>query len=244
MLQPLTGGLTPLGVGRLAGSYASKVLATAPANLLAYWKLDELSGSVAHDSSGNGRHGTYQNGVTLNGATFEDGSPAASFDGINDYVDVYSSSLASAFNGSEGTLLVWVRSSALGLTGRHDAFRIAGASTSRVTLIKGTPASSVTESYLAGGVTNNVSLPYDGTDWFQSIISWSKSADAVKVYLNGSLVGSATGLGSWVGELDLASVVLGAVNTSGTFSWDGSLAHAALWDTALNTTQIAHLALV
>ncbi len=51
---------------------------------LAYWKLDEGSGNIAHDSSGHDYDGT------INGATWTNGysSYALSFDGVNDYVDL------------------------------------------------------------------------------------------------------------------------------------------------------------
>lgn len=45
--------------------YAMEVFWDNPA---AYWKLDETSGTTAVDSSGNGNHGTYGSGVTLNQA--------------------------------------------------------------------------------------------------------------------------------------------------------------------------------
>jgi hypothetical protein len=39
--------------------YAKAVLASKPA---AYWRLDEMSGDVAHDASGHGRHATFAGG--------------------------------------------------------------------------------------------------------------------------------------------------------------------------------------
>lgn len=42
--------------------YADAVLADSPA---LYWRLDETSGTVAADASGNGRNGTYTGGFTL-----------------------------------------------------------------------------------------------------------------------------------------------------------------------------------
>ncbi len=45
-----------------ACDYAETVLASEP---LAYWRLGELTGSVAKDSSGNDHHGTYEPGVAL-----------------------------------------------------------------------------------------------------------------------------------------------------------------------------------
>ncbi len=65
----------------LSGSEISEL-----SGLVAYWKLDESSGTVAVDSSPNGNDGTYTNGVTL----FQTGQvdQAAEFDGSDDYVGV------------------------------------------------------------------------------------------------------------------------------------------------------------
>jgi hypothetical protein len=48
------------------GSYDAMVLGEP--SLVAFYKLDEASGTVAHDAKG-GRHGVYHGGVTLAGAT-------------------------------------------------------------------------------------------------------------------------------------------------------------------------------
>lgn len=47
---------------KLSIAYRSAVLADSP---LAYWPLDDLSGTTATDVSGNGRDGTYSGGYTL-----------------------------------------------------------------------------------------------------------------------------------------------------------------------------------
>jgi hypothetical protein len=59
-------------------------------NPLGYWRLGETSGVIASDSSGHGRNGTYVNGVGLGlaGALYGDPNKAASFDGVNDNVQV------------------------------------------------------------------------------------------------------------------------------------------------------------
>jgi Concanavalin A-like lectin/glucanases superfamily len=44
------------------GPYAQSVVASRP---LAYWRLDDMQGPTALDSSGNGRHATYQGGVAF-----------------------------------------------------------------------------------------------------------------------------------------------------------------------------------
>jgi hypothetical protein len=68
-------------------TYASTVLSDAP---LAYWRLDEASGTVAHDSSGNGNDAMYTGGFTPGspGALIGDADTAATLDGTTGYVDV------------------------------------------------------------------------------------------------------------------------------------------------------------
>jgi hypothetical protein len=84
------------------GGYPSAVLADGP---LAYWRFEETSGTQAADGSGNGRHGSYV-GPTLGAAGAFAGSLAASFDGINDLVQV--SGLPSSL--PRVTVEAWVKS--------------------------------------------------------------------------------------------------------------------------------------
>jgi len=67
-----------------------------------YWKFDEGTGSIAHDSSGNSHYGT------LYGASWTTGisESALRFDGIDDYVEVPNSA---DMNPSTITLMAWVR---------------------------------------------------------------------------------------------------------------------------------------
>lgn len=57
---------------------------TPPANLVAWWPLDETGGTTAHDIVG-GHHGTHVNGPT---PTTGKVASALAFDGVDDYVDV------------------------------------------------------------------------------------------------------------------------------------------------------------
>ena len=58
--------------------------------LLAYWKFDETSGNIAHDSSGNGYHGTVYGATWTGGGLY--------FDGVDDYVDLDAHSENLGFN--------------------------------------------------------------------------------------------------------------------------------------------------
>jgi hypothetical protein len=115
--QTLTGsdgswsGTTPISFSRqwqrcAAGSdYAATVLADLP---LGYWRFEEVAGSVASDSSGNGRSGSYLGGAALGAAGAVAGSKAASFDGVNDEVTV--STGAAALSPPQLTVEAWAKS--------------------------------------------------------------------------------------------------------------------------------------
>ena len=70
-------------VGRL--TYAQTVLQDHP---VAWWKLNEASGTVAADSSGNGYNGTYEGGFTLAALVNPSGvgGKGVKFDGSTGYV--------------------------------------------------------------------------------------------------------------------------------------------------------------
>jgi len=64
-------------------AYSDEVIADAP---LAYWRLDETSGTTANDAIGS-NHGTYTGGYTLNQPGIPStGRPAALFNGSSGYV--------------------------------------------------------------------------------------------------------------------------------------------------------------
>ena len=91
-VEPGGGSFTDSGSGNCHGAppasvlpYHEQVLAASPA---AYWRLGETSGTTAADQLG-ANPGTY-NGVLLNqpGALAGETDASASFDGVNDYVQV------------------------------------------------------------------------------------------------------------------------------------------------------------
>jgi hypothetical protein len=90
----------------LPSPYAQLVLSDMP---LAYYRLDEASGSTVHDLSGNGNDATYVGGVTPGapGAVAGDPDTAATFDGSTGYIDAGN---IFAFPGNDPfSLEAWVR---------------------------------------------------------------------------------------------------------------------------------------
>lgn len=246
LLMPWAGGANPL-------AYTNKVIAIAPANLIAYWPLADTSGSTAVNAEGTAaRNGTYPGGgntPTLGAAGIGDGRTSASFDG-GDYVSIHTASLAAAFNGVEGTLSAWFQVSAVGdwsdSTERNVVKLTVDASNFVHMKKANTGFPRFTFQYVAGG-TSKV-LPFDSpgspTTFVHVAVTWSDAADQVKFYYAGVQVGSTlTGLGTFAGSLGSAGTLIGANTTIANF-WKGQLAHVAVWTTPLSAAQILSIATV
>lgn len=227
-------------------TYLGNFLAVDPSHLVALWVLAETGGTTAADSSGNAHSGTYS-GPTLNATTFTDGSPAPSFDGVNDFVNVYSSGLASAFNANEGTLFLWGKVSGAGIwtdaTSRFLATFRADAN-NRVVIQRTTTNNTLALLYQAGGTSKQISSTALGgnTGYFSAAITWSKSADQVIAYTNGTQTGSTlTGLGTWVGSLASGNTGIGANGIGLGSPWSGNLSYVALYSAAESSGNISTL---
>lgn len=100
---------------RASDQYSSVVLAKGP---VGYWRLGELTGTTASDSSGNGYDGTYLGNPTLGGpgAINNDPDTAVTLNGGGDYVEIQDQSGApfSQPTSTVGlTVEVWMRPDAL-----------------------------------------------------------------------------------------------------------------------------------
>jgi hypothetical protein len=243
LLMPWAGGAgDPL-------AYTNKVIALSP---IAYWPQAEAAGAtVMLDASGNARTGAYRAaGEPLLGQPgIGDGRTSALYDGSNDYANAFSASLQGAFNGAEGTLACWFKVASAGVwtdaTNRRMAtFRVD--TNNRVTLDRSTNNNQVSATYTAGGVAKGLNVTTAAQlTYCHLAITWSASGDAVKVYFNGAQSGATlTGLGVFAGSLAATLTTLGASDTTGSNPWSGSLAHTALWASALSAAQVATLAVV
>ena len=221
--------------------YFAKVLSTRPT---AYWPLSETSGAVANDISGNGYHGAYT-GVDLAQPGIGDGRTAPYFDGANDYTNVYSAGLAAAFNGAEGTLLVWARVADAGVwtdgASRYMMNLYVNAS-NRIHIVKSSSNNLVAMLYRANGTSQQHSFSAFTLSWLALALTWSAADDEVCGYANGVAAGvPLSGLGAWAGVLSASTTVIGAYSTTPTGVYLGWLGHAALWNRALTPTEVAEV---
>jgi len=235
-----------LGSGEGGGSpatYQSKILALNP---LAYWPLNDAAGPQATDVSGNSLHGTYD-GVTLGVEGIGDGQTAASFDGINDLVDIYSASLNTLVDMTIGSLFIWAKPVAgilPGGNGFHYPFTIGVDGNNRVILLNADAANTFWFQHNGSAVVDRaVKADYSSTDWNAVGLTWSESADELKGYYNG-LQEDATKdtLGSIAGALGSTICVLGSSTNVGADLWEGRLAHAMIWDRVLSDAEILSVA--
>jgi hypothetical protein len=225
--------------------YNPKVLAVRPANLIAYWPLNELAGAVAGNMEGTAdRDGAYT-GVTLGEFGIGDGGRAPYFDGANDYVNIYTASLDGAFNGAEGTLMAWLKVSAEAVWtdgSFREAIELRVDNNNRVVVQKKN-TNVLAWTYVAGGVAREKTKAVTPLGWFCMGFTWSAAANQAIPYYDGVSEGAIAGaVGVWAGALAATTTVIGAYSTIPVSPWKGLIAHVALWTAPLAAAEMALLA--
>lgn len=174
---------------------------------------------------------------------------AYSFDGVNDFTNVYSADLNSVFNPDAGTLIVFIKLTAgvwTDATTRYFAFIGADTSANYVLLGRNTTNNTLRFAYRSGGAAEKqiLSTAVGGSvAWNMMAVTWDKAADQVKANINGAQVGSTlTGLSTWVGNLSTINTVIGAINTSGTNPGSGLITHPFLATRAYTDAELLLIA--
>ncbi len=186
------------------------------------------------------------NGVVIATASGANGhlTNAYSFDGTNDNVNLYSTDLNSTFNPSEGTLVAWAKVANAGawtdgLT--RNIVKIALDNNNRIEIYKRSSNNQIAALYSAGGTTINPQTSFSSTGWFQVAMTWSKSDNSAKFYINAAQQDNTSGLGTWDGNLASTTVAIGSSNSAGSTPWSGLINDVRLYNRALTDTEIANL---
>lgn len=235
------GGLQPIGLGL---SYTQRVQALAP---LVYWPLNEVAGTSGANSvidySGNARTGTTAN-VTFGAAGIGDGNTAATFNGTSAEIAIVSQ-LQPAYAGRVGSFAAWCQVSGAAVwtdSTNREVIRLLVDGSNYIIIRRATTNNSLEFLYNAGGTTKTVVATLSSTAWFHVALTFNKTGDELKAYINGAQVGTTqTGLGTFTTS-NYAGQFIGS-GASGEF-WKGNLAHAALFAAVLTDAQIASLAVV
>jgi len=205
--------------------------------LVAYWRLDEASGSVASDSSGNGYDGTLMN---MDDSDWVPGlaGNALEFDGVNDYVTT--DAVCTAIAGSNVTVSAWMKAPALNPAVQ---FMIAiNSATGDNKLMFGTKTNTATLSFAdSEPIWRDTTATVIDNAWHHIAFVLNDSADTVDVYVDGSQELSFTSTVSIAADdlLSLAQEYDAGLTTSEFYS--GQLDDVRVYDYALNADEIERL---
>ena len=226
--------------------YTQQVLNLLSDGLLAYWPMNETSGSTVDNAEGTAaRDGTF-NGVTLDSSTFPNaGDPVGLWPGANSAMNAYSVSLSSAFDGQSFTLGGWFRVFNAGVwsDGATRRFAHFNGSTAGddIILQKQTTGGSILIQYVAGGTAKNKFISTSTADWFHLVITVSLANDRFRAYFNGVQDGAdITGLGTWTnsGLVSAESAVGASTGSGGTFPFNGYCYGFGIWNRELTAAEI------
>lgn len=216
-------------------AYAAAVLADTP---VAYWRLDETSGTTAHDSSGHGNDATYIGGVHPGtaGAITNDPDTAATFDGATGYVDGGS---RFAFAGAQPfSLEAWVRASSttsyLGIASREDT---SGGPPSEGYILFVSPSDGVFGFQRLDGssLTSITSTSVASASAYVHIVATYDGVQ-MSVYVNGASEATETASFSIAGASN--DMVVGAEAGGGEDFFDGAMDEVAVYDHALTAARV------
>lgn len=149
-----------------------------------YWALDDGSGALATDGSGNGRSGTLVNGPTWTAGKL---GLALAFDGLDDYVEVPH---APALNAYPLTVAVWIKTtSASGVRGIVNKYVAASSNGWNLFLNSGNLCAWYlrdTSNYVYDGAGCTFNLPgYNNGQWHH--VAYVVDAAGGRLYVDGAL---------------------------------------------------------
>lgn len=226
-------------------NYYEKVLFHRP---IAYWPLWEATDAVAYELINSAQNGAHV-GVTLGQEGIGDGRTCPYYDGALDTTNIYSLTFANAFNGNEGSVIVWakVRSSTVWAdAAERRGFQVAADASNYVILRKNAAANQLAFLYRAGaGVLRSVNITTTSVSWMAWGMTWSVTNNQTYFFFNGVQQGPVQAAsGVWaglpaVGQCAIGSGPIGPVNV-----WDGFMAHGAVYNYPLPPSAMVALAMI
>jgi fibronectin type 3 domain-containing protein len=212
-----------------ASTEASATVVITQPGVAGHWELNEGSGTMASDTSGNGRHATLLNGPVWTSGVIGGG---LSFDGVDDYM-----SAPFAQNLTTWSVAVWVRSTAApanavasGPVQKEAAFQINWNHPDSP--YRGAAALRVAGNWFAASFG-----PMSGDTWYHLAATYD--GDTLRAYRNGVLVASNTAP-SGPPDVDTQPVFFGRHATRDRF-FSGSIDDVRIYDHVLDASEIAAL---
>lgn len=195
-------------------------------DLIAYYDMDETSGTTMFDSHTEGYDGTIYNSPTLNGSDY-------TFDGINEYVLIPDNDVFS-FTDEVFTIQLWWKTSLSGSV-RFPLYKSSGGSTFEYA------ANNAGSGFIFGGTYSpNQYLSPSSQLWDGSYHHWVFQGDGstLRLYVDGVLEASSS---ITVSMVNASSGVNIARYGGGTNYFPGEIKLIGFWDRALNAAEISDL---
>jgi hypothetical protein len=214
--------------------YRSNYLFTQPSNLVGYWKLDESSGGLSQDSSGNSFIGTWENGPTFttdkpSKITFTDPGSLL-FNGSNQYVTM--GPPPQLFSGHQPrTICGWAKNN--GGSSYH-MFASVGAPQNGQGFWIGANGTSLS----AGSWGDDMPDVANFWDSNWHFICLTYDGATAKLYADGTLKESAS-KPNW--DLNPSVCYIGCYLNNGAF-WNGPVDDVRIYNRALSATEVSALA--
>lgn len=218
-------------------------------DLLVYYPMEELSGTVIVDKSDNKANGVYKGAgeplLAQPGIKSNTYSPL--FDGTNDFANIYTEYLKDNINGSEGSIsgffkvtddAEWVDST------KRFVIDLFSATNEYIQLYKSATSYQLIFEYRAAATVEAVGELYmENTAWNHFCITWSKSNERVRCYINGYNASTFTSanLGIWGGTLGATVSCIGALATNGSNPWKGYISNVAIGKRELTSVEVNSL---
>ena len=164
---------------------------SATTGLVGYWKFDEGSDNIAHDSSGNGNDGTIHNATWVTGKV----GNALHFNGADSWVEIPSNPTISGL--SQITMEVWIKMDSFapynlpkGIISKGDGINLSPHAEYELALLNTSPSFTAFSSgnVIFRGISTNATS--STSTWYHVIGTWNGTA--YYVYVNGVLWKSGT----------------------------------------------------
>lgn len=239
--------LQPLGFPMAGQEYLDTVLGIQSESRIAFWPLNETSGSVAKNIDDPDLNGTFSS-VTLNSKLGIDSQPAPLWvPGSGSYSNIYSATLNTLFNGDVGQVCGWAQVSAAGVWtdgAVREIFYIQTSTNDQLVLRKNNANNQLRLITRRSGnfVATLQALSETAFFWW----SLEMSAPGVNCYirpLGGAEINfTAVNANAWTGNLNAATTLIGCANVIPANIWSGYNQFVAIW-AGVNLTEEERAAL-
>ena len=222
-------------------------LSRLPGQVL-FMPMDDAAGSVtARILKLSGVTSAPISGATPGTTPGVDDTTCFSFDGVNDFVNYYSTQLNAAFNRSECTINLFFKmrnAAAWTAATVRTMFAIRASGVDLLEFTKTATSGQFNFNFSLGGVNKSVLVNgLSSLNFLMYTFAWSKSNDRARAYINAAQQGTTqTGLGTWnVFNLSSGNCVFGCANTSAASPSNGFGAYLNIFNRELSPYEIAQI---